>query len=184
MKPSTPEGRLRQKIVLTTKTAGRDDAWMYDLASQVVGRKLSKGWGLSTCSVPELVQILDRVVLATGGTPLPHRRGAHRGLIARLSGRDGLIRLATASQKDLIVFLAREIFGATAVGSPFATFLERLTGRTEIRLLTTDKASKTIEALIAMQKRKWRPRGEEQQAAGSRQQAANSDGPAWEGDPV
>ncbi len=166
-KASTPEGRLRVYIVLAARRAGWSERTLYEGLSQVLGRRLVRGWGLTTCTKPELVELADWITAATGGVPGRHRRGGRerRGPGWQRDPTGVVVRLATRPQRDLIERLGRELFGATSPGSAFAHFLAGMVGKTEARLLTIGQASKVIEALMDMSRRGWRPRAAERSPA-------------------
>lgn len=152
----TPEGRERQFIVLRAKGAGWTEEQLYTVASQVVGRKLSKGFGLTTCSKPELVQIADEIKRQTGGTPGVHRSGPQG---ARRVHRDptGVVTyLASREQRDLLLSLAREVFGGAETHT-FRAFLMKMTFKSDVRMLTSNQARTVIDALQAMAGRGWKP---------------------------
>lgn len=159
MRPATPEGRLRVYIVLSARKAGWSEQTLYEGASAVLKRTLKKGFGLSTCTKPELVELADWITAATGGTPGSHGRGTRPKRPAWQGDNTGVVvRLATKAQLDYIARLARPLFGeAQGPGSPFAAFLAGMTHKSEARTLTLDQARKVIEALTSMTQRGWTP---------------------------
>ena len=156
----TPEGRLRQFCILKALQHGHDADWVRERATELFDIPPAEGFCLTALSKPQLVQLADHVVTLTGGTPGPHRRGsrlAANGSILR--DRTGAVTyLLTRPQRDLIISLAREVFGEyLGSQSPFAGFLAGLCKRSEIRLLSRDQARKVIDALTDMQRRGWHP---------------------------
>jgi hypothetical protein len=154
----TAEGRLRQFIVLRCKQFSKDEAWMYDVASGLIGRTLVKGFGLTTCSKPELIQIADHIKTLTGGTPGVHRAGPRGERRVHQDPTGVVTYLASREQRDMILSLAREVF-YSAESPAFRGFLAGMVKRSDVRLLTRDQGRKVIEALTSMSKRGWRPRG-------------------------
>jgi hypothetical protein len=153
----TPEGRLRQFCVLRCREYGKDEAWMYAVASDLVGRQLTKGWGLSTCTKPELIRIADQIKLLTGGTPGEHRPGPRGARRVHADPTGVVTYLASIEQRDLILALAREVFGGAETHS-FRAFVAKMTFKSDVRLLSGNEARKVIDALTAMAGRGWRPR--------------------------
>jgi len=154
----TPEGRLRVKAVLKAREMGWTEEQLYLMASAVVQRRLRPGFGLTTCTKPELIRIVDELKLQAGETPGVHRRGHRAQGTGHRTDPTGVVTfLASQEQRHLIFALADEIFGSTE--SPaFAAFLVGMTGKSDARLLARSQAAKVIEALQAMQRRGWRPR--------------------------
>jgi hypothetical protein len=124
---------------------------------------LVKGFGLSTCTKPELIQIGDRIKVLTGGTPGVHRPGPRGERRVHQDPTGVVTYLASREQRDLILSLAREVFGSDT-SHQFRAFLAKMTFKSDVRLLNSGQARKVIDALTSMSKRGWKPRAEEQQA--------------------
>ncbi len=154
---ATPEGRIRQFCILRARQHGHDAQWVRERATELFRLPAVEGFCLTALDKPQLIQLADHVVQLTGGAPSVHRRGP-RGARREQRDRTGVVTyLATQEQRHLIFALAEEIFGGTE--SPaFSGFLIGMTGKSDCRLLARNQASKTIEALTAMQRRGWRPR--------------------------
>jgi len=157
----TPEGRLRQFAILRARQHGHDVDWVRARATELFDIPPAEGFCLTALSKPQLVLLADHVVTVTGGTPGVHRRGP-QGRTEQRDRTGAVTYLLTRAQRDMIISLAREVFGEyLGSESPFAGFLAGLCKRSEIRLLSRDQARKVIDALTDMQRRGWHPRGVE-----------------------
>jgi hypothetical protein len=107
----TPEGKLRQRIVLRAFEAGWDLDGMRARASEVVGRTLVEEFGLTTCTLEELTRILADIPRAQGtghgarGRPKTDRRRA--GAAERRL--DGSLRPTLPQMQLLKVIAEREL---------------------------------------------------------------------------
>jgi hypothetical protein len=155
----TPEARLRRFCILRARASGHSPQWVRERATELFHIPAVEGFCLSALSKPQLIELADHVVNMTGGTPGRHRRG-DAGTRRRGDRAGIVVRLASREQRDLIAALARQVFGGPfGPGSAFGSFLVGMTGKSETRLLTMDQARKVVEALRAMEKRGWKPRG-------------------------
>lgn len=157
----TPEGRLRVKAVLTAHRSGHPPQWVRDLAHELFGVPATEDLCLTVLDKPQLVRLVDEVVLRTGGTPGEHRRGPWLASGARRRHRRDpagvVIQLASATERSLILQQGATLFGSSE--SPaFREFLRRMTGKSDVRLLASDQAEKLIQAMRSMEDRGWRPR--------------------------
>lgn len=76
-----------------------------------------------------------------------------------------VLHLATREQRDLILAQGATVFGSHEVPA-FRGFLVGMTGKSDVRLLERNQAGKVIEALRAMERRGWKPRGDQALAGG------------------
>lgn len=158
-KKGTGEHRLKRAFWAITKAHDMTVGEAYRLASQAVGRALAPEFGLSTCSKPELIRIVDQLKRHIGQEPGKHRGGPSAKGQGPREDRTKVIRLASKWERDLAMSLAIEVFGDdfSSTGR-YASFLYRRTGKRELRKLTREQTQKQIEALKAMADRGWKPR--------------------------
>jgi hypothetical protein len=144
----TPEAKLRRRIVLTAKSAGWSTEGLYARASEVVGRTLAPGFGLTTCDEGELRLVLDDVRISA------ERRGpaTERGPKTRGRARvPGVVRMASTRQLWKIESL-REALHLSQ--DELAGIIGQATrGRTRT-VRTSGDAHVTIEALLGVTERR------------------------------
>ena len=150
--------RMKAKFALLIKGGAITQERAYALASQAVGRTLTPGFGLSTCSHSELIKILDAV---TGKAQSAERRAPapERHALTAMRHAPNVVRIATVGQLQRAASLEREL----KIGMDEAAGIaRRATGVAHPR--TAGQVGKYTEALKAIRTRR-------QRAAGSRQEA-------------
>jgi len=149
------------------------EATLSEIVSTELGERVvvGSGFGLSRLSKIQWIRAVDALKRYVGQEPGQHWRGAwftrRARWVRRAETAAGVVRLASPEQRDLVVAKAIEVFGPDlGSGSQFATWLYRMSRRTEIRQLTYTQADKVIEGLTAMGARGWRPSHAEPQSRG------------------
>lgn len=146
----TPEGRLRQKAVLTARKAGHPSQWVRDLAHALFAVPSVEGLCLTVLDLPQLKQLVDEVVLRTGGIPGAGRRGVRHATPTAPSG-SRVVRMASLAQLHLIEGLCRELHLAE---DELAGVIWQATKQRTRAVRTGYQAHVTIEALWAMKERR------------------------------
>jgi hypothetical protein len=166
----TPAGRSIQWLQVQVRRGRLTSARMYELGSEIAGRKLAPGFGLSTLVLAELVRLCRRVKVEIGEEPGETSRG--RRDFGWDNDADGAIHIASLSALQMIRGLQEEMHLSDAEVSGVTWIAS---GKQTRRAKTAHEARVTIEALWAMKERRQKATARSAAAGGGAAASDRSD---------